>query len=629
MKDAGVTSDHWLKPCPTGRYNGDYQIPESRLIHVKAAVDSIPASAPPWQVVVSGSSLRAVISQLLTQVSPGSRSPVKFSTIFQETQRLLLSSFPWLAKSIMAHLEKELVPWNGLEKALLTTPHIFQHYAVYLVAHSIARLVPDQLEASQEDLLRMEWVLKSLPPGSMLTVSSDLVDDLLVQLMLRLHPLNGEGYRQLNQQTLLTVTLKMSCLILATVRKMPGITVDTSLPCPGWDIRRLAMLVQCSLIKSFGTPLQGPNMLYSILWEVVEALLAQYHSVSPEETSIPTQAPRVEQEMEERLLSQTLPEQVREQLYLRFGKWVQHSKLLCRALPSMSTTEQNLRGGDPPVNINTLGDNPVTLDGSLDALQKEHPDSHSCCDQSMVENSSCGPVVTGDLLPPAAQPVDRDSDSVSTTDMVLIQRSTVGLIVAQLFRGRDQMSSQSHILRYRAFQKLVVQEVHLLLQKEATMYQNNHGFQQTLERLMDPKQKERLKEAFPGMCLSREGLMEDPQNTLLACALIATEAFDYLKTSVSFPDDVKEAEEKLHGEHKQFLTPPEDPQNTLLASSVIITEVLQCPKTSVSFPDDVKGAECLYEEGTKLLTSPKETMEVKKKKRRCFWLRRLFTCKSK
>ncbi|CAL8271292.1 unnamed protein product [Boreogadus saida] len=47
--------------------------------------------------------------------------------------------------------------------------------------------------------------------------------------------------------------------------------------------------------------------------------------------------------------------------------------------------------------------------------QKEQPDSHSRCDPSVMENGSCGPV-TGDLLPPAAQPEEnRESNSVSTT----------------------------------------------------------------------------------------------------------------------------------------------------------------------------------------------------------------------
>ena len=71
-------------------------------------------------------------------------------------------SFFQLAKYIMARLEKQLIPWNGLEKALLTTPHIFQHYAVYLVANSMAGLVPDQLAPSQKDLLVSERALQDI-----------------------------------------------------------------------------------------------------------------------------------------------------------------------------------------------------------------------------------------------------------------------------------------------------------------------------------------------------------------------------------------------------------------------------------------------------------------------------------
>ena len=65
--------------------------------------------------------------------------------------------------------------------------------------------------------------------------------------------------------------------------------------------------------------------------------------------------------------------------------------------------------------------------------------------------------------------------------------------------------------------------------------------------------EDRLREALPGVCLSRDGLMKDPPNTLLACSLIATEVLDHLKTSVSSPDYNNEAEECLHGE--QLLAP--------------------------------------------------------------------------
>jgi hypothetical protein len=58
-------------------------------------------------------------------------------------------------------------------------------------------------------LQRVVRAVRSIPPGSMLTVSSDLVDTLLVQLILKLQPLHGDGYRQLGQQKLLALTLQV------------------------------------------------------------------------------------------------------------------------------------------------------------------------------------------------------------------------------------------------------------------------------------------------------------------------------------------------------------------------------------------------------------------------------------
>ena len=55
-------------------------------------------------------------------------------------------------------------------------------------------------------LQRVVWAVRRI---SMLTVSSDLVDDLLVQLILKLHPLDRDNYRQLDQQKLLALTLQV------------------------------------------------------------------------------------------------------------------------------------------------------------------------------------------------------------------------------------------------------------------------------------------------------------------------------------------------------------------------------------------------------------------------------------
>ncbi|CAL8331518.1 unnamed protein product [Lota lota] len=264
---------------------------------VETAAGSTPVSATPWQVVVPGPSLKEVIVQLLTQVSPGyppPGTPEKISIIFQETQRLLASSFPWVrvtedrqqancllqpttpcqaAESILAHLEQVLLPRDRLAGALVTAPHVLNHYMCYLVAVSVAQLVPHQLQATQEDMQKVVWAVRCLPPGSMLTVSSDLVDDLLVQLILKLHPLDGDGYRQLDQQKLLALTLQLSALTLETLRKMPGVTVDTALPRPSWDLRRLTFQVQSRLMKAFGTFYQKLNVALPNTWLTREGLM--------------------------------------------------------------------------------------------------------------------------------------------------------------------------------------------------------------------------------------------------------------------------------------------------------------------------------------------------------------------
>ena len=74
-------------------------------------------------------------------------------------------------------------------------------------------------------------------------------------------------------------------------------------------------------------------------------------------------------------------------------------------------------------------------------------------------------------------------------ETVLIQPSTVERVVEELFRGQDQTFYQSQAGNYRAFEKEIVEHVHLLLEKEAETYQNNRVFKLTLERLMDPVQE--------------------------------------------------------------------------------------------------------------------------------------------
>ncbi|CAL8329010.1 unnamed protein product [Arctogadus glacialis] len=83
----------------------------------------------------------------------------------------------------------------------------------------------------------------------------------------------------------------------------------------------------------------------------------------------------------------------------------------------------------------------------------------------------------------------------------------------------------------------------------------------------DPPTHRLLRSAFPWV---RGRAYEVPPEHP---AGLLPDRLDYLKTSVSFPDDINEAEECVHRECKQLLAP----------------QVLEGPKTLLSFPDDIRG----------------------------------------
>ncbi|KAJ3598924.1 hypothetical protein NHX12_032887 [Muraenolepis orangiensis] len=64
---------------------------------------------------------------------------------------------------------------------------------------------------------------------------------------------------------------------------------------------------------------RDPQLLCYILGQVAEAVLAMEKHA-----------------MEERLFSQRLPEPFREKMFQEFGTWIVHTKLFCKAFPSMS-----------------------------------------------------------------------------------------------------------------------------------------------------------------------------------------------------------------------------------------------------------------------------------------------------
>ncbi|CAL8264958.1 unnamed protein product [Gadus morhua 'NCC'] len=112
--------------------------------------------------------------------------------------------------------------------------------------------------------------------------------------------------------------------------------------------------------------------------------------------------------------------------------------------PPIPQMQREHRRAVPQKEGNSGSHNPAILEGSLDASQREDPDA----------------VVTGDLLPP---------------------NQWQGTLSLSPQPCSDELSSQSHIPLYRAFQKLLVHNFHLLLQTEATIYRNNPVFQRTMD----------------------------------------------------------------------------------------------------------------------------------------------------
>lgn len=126
--------------------------------------------------------------------------------------------------------------------------------------------------------------ISQLPLPATVTVSSDLVEDLLVRLMLRLNPLRSFIGAHLDQQQLLALCLQMSAATLETLRKVPGVSVDENLPPPPCNTWKAAVLLQSSLMKRFGTSIQvrkqlvrkDPALLSFIPHHIIEAVLTTY-----------------------------------------------------------------------------------------------------------------------------------------------------------------------------------------------------------------------------------------------------------------------------------------------------------------------------------------------------------------
>ncbi|XP_034538333.1 uncharacterized protein LOC117811941 [Notolabrus celidotus] len=384
--------------------------------------------------------------------------------------------------------------------------------------------------------------VSSISVPAVVTVSADLVEDLLVQLLLKLFPLESYTSAHLDQQELLTHCLHLSATTLETLRKDPGVSVDEDLPPPSCEVWRAVALLVCSVMERFGTTNRirklvlnkDPALLSFIPDQIIESVLQIYKDQS-EDVWIPPQIPLDEDGL---LFSQFLPENIKEEMLEQYGPWIRRMKIFQRAFPKTCEEEEK------------------TADDTCCLQQEPCSEDHKQVSDSEEEQSDDGaqniqlPELSVDQL---MADDDQTAEQNLQTNRAVVEQSTIKQVLLKLFKPPNFCTPRSQ--RSQDFDDEMVEHIHMLLQKEAKKYRKNRIFLKHLNRLKDPKEevkisqklhrpiKARLREVLPNTRLKREDLMEDAQAALSACSLISSEIMNYLKPSVSFAPDTKPGDE--------------------------------------------------------------------------------------
>eukprot|EP00064_Thunnus_orientalis_P015715 superscaffoldBa00002967_g15772 len=393
-----------------------------------------------------------------------------------------------------------------------------------------------------------------LPLPATVTVSSELVEDLLVQLMLRLNPLRSSIGAQLDQQQLLTLCLHLSAVTLETLKTVPGVSLDANLPPPPCNIWKVAVLLQSSLMKTFGTSIQvkkrlvkkDPALLNFIPQHIIKAVLTKAESAG--ETAAPTLA----SDEESRLFSQFLPESVKEEMFEQHGSWIRCTKVFSKAFPII--TDEDMLEYQQRITKPRLSSRDVVWVDKKYFVADFYEEVKTAADNSSLLQKPLALNPPSIHLKPSQlylQFMAVKPDLI--TDRVSVKEATIRSVLVDLFKCRNENFSKAQ--QQKAFVDDMVEHIHLLLQKEAEKYSKNRVFLQNLKYLEDPKQevklsqelwhplKVRLGEALPNTRLTREGLMEDVEAALVACSLIATKILNHLKPTVSFAAGTKPGDE--------------------------------------------------------------------------------------
>ncbi|XP_034540793.1 uncharacterized protein LOC117813857 [Notolabrus celidotus] len=416
--------------------------------------------------------------------------------------------------------------------------------------------------------------VSSLSVPAVVTVSTDLVEDLLVQLLLKLHPLERYSSAHLDQQQLLTHCLHLSATTLETLRKDPGVSVDEDLPPPSCEAWKAVALLVCSVMERFGTTYRirklvlnkDPALLSFIPDQIIETVLQIYKDQS-EDVWIPPQIPFDEDGL---LFSQFLPENIKEEMLEQYGPWIRRMKIFQRAFTKTSDEEilenqkpliepvqsiQDIESGDEKDFV-VDSEEEKTADDTCCLQQEPCSEDHKKVSDSEEKQSDDGaqnlqlPELSVDQL--MADDNQTTEQNLQTTRAV-VEQSTIKQVLLKLFKPPNFCTPRSQ--RSQDFDDEMVEHIHMLLQKEAKKYEKNRIFLKHLNRLKDPKEevkisqklhrtiKARLRDVLPNTRLKRDDLMEDAQAALSACSLISSEIMNYLKPSVSFAPDTKPGDE--------------------------------------------------------------------------------------
>ncbi|CAB1344733.1 unnamed protein product [Coregonus sp. 'balchen'] len=580
----------------------------------------------PKQIVVLGSTIKHIITQVLLQVDPQAfQEGVYLETpVIINNTKALLWSIPWVqvtedeemsntqqsidayevAKAVINNLEEVLGPKPVLARALGIRSHILTRYIVHLVGLCISKTVPDVNAANEEERHISQDMVNICPLPARLIISGELFNDFVVKFILKLHPMNGHGTKQLDQQALLLLVVKMASVAFNILRKIPGISVDEKLCPPFCNMRQTVLHMQSAMIHQFGTTIKikklvamkDPVIISTIPSAICEGILMVYKGISdtyPLQVLGPQRpiARSCEEAMESKLFAVALPEDLRKTIYNHYGSQVGKLALFQKAFPlndhikldyihRVSLPRSSNRDvvwidpkyfvGDDDEEVvtssNTVPVNPLALDVSQAAFLKQFPQTDvfesttkDCGkpvqDQAQKEAERNKPKDCGKPVQDQAQKeAKRNKPKVTNLDIVPV--SLVRKVFDSVFPDSCTIKQQYGSWEDVPLCNDMVEHIDIQVQKEALKYQNQRLFLCTLKKLNDEPDKmatfledvslsirSNYFRTFREWPLVKAQLYPDIRS-LLVCDIMVREIMAQLRPTLTFAKDTNKGDDR-------------------------------------------------------------------------------------